>query len=113
MSRRKRNMKIAKFSEGEMVRIKPREHVVQTLDPEDKADGCVFMRQMWDCCGHDFRVRKIVFNFFDEYQYKMYEPRAPLYLLENLICDGITDSFAYRCDRSCYLMWHESWLEKI
>jgi len=96
-----------------MVRIRARKHIVQTLDAGSRLEGCVFTRQMMDYCGHDFQVRKIVFHFFDEYKFKMYVSKSPLYILEDLICNGVTDAFDQRCDRSCYLMWHGRWLEKI
>lgn len=41
----------------------------------------------------------------------MHKTRFPLYILEELICDGYAKSLSFRCDRSCYFMWHEHWLE--
>jgi len=68
------------------------------------------MDQMWAYCGQKFKVLKIVNNFFDEYRVIMHKTRATLYILDGLICDGNIESFDHRCDRSCYLLWHENWL---
>jgi hypothetical protein len=105
--------KNVKFSQGDMIRIKTYEYIVTTLDPGKKLDGCSFMEQMRDFCGHEFQVRRVVYNYFDEYQFKMFAAKAPLYILENLICNGVTNTFTRRCDRSCYFLWHERWLEGV
>jgi len=108
--KRKKQDKTPKFSAGEIVRIRAREEISRGLDPLGRHDGCLMMEQMWNYCGNSFNVLRIVNNFFDEYQFKMYKTRSPLYLLEGSICNGTVDSFEHRCDRSCYLMWHEDWL---
>jgi len=101
-----------KYVEGDIVSILKRDEILATLDSCGKHEGCLMMEQMWQYCGKSFKVIKVVNNFFDEYQYKMYKVRPPLYILEGLICDGIVESFEHRCDRSCYLLWHEEWLDK-
>lgn len=101
-----------KFNIGEIVKVRSKEEIAKSLDWFNKLDGCLFMDQMWEYCGQRFKILKIVRNFFDEYKYKMYRPRVPLYLLESLICKGEVKSFGKQCDRSCYLLWHEDWLEE-
>lgn len=96
--------------EGELVRIRKREEILSTLDATSSADGCLFMTQMWGLSGTTHRVKKIVNNYFDEHTLKMYRCGAPLYLLDGLICDG-EGVFGGRCDRSCFLLWHEQWLD--
>lgn len=100
----------ATYAEGEMVKVSSREEIQETLDPLGRLDGCVFMEEMWKCCGQRFRIMKVVRNYFDERGYKMYRIRPNLYLLENMICDGAVDSLSQRCDHSCYFLWHEKWL---
>lgn len=100
------------FKAGDFVRVRSAEIISQTFDNFSKLDGCLFMNQMWQYCEQKFKVSKVVKNFFDEHRYKMYKTRAPLYILGGIICNGITEAFDYRCDRSCYLLWHEEWLEK-
>jgi len=110
--RRNKNDEKAKFKTGDMVKVKSAESISITLDKNNKLDGCMFMNQMWDYCGQKFRVLKEVKYFFDEYKNKMYKTKFPLYVLDGLICEGISPEFKHRCDRSCYLLWHQNWLEK-
>lgn len=100
------------FSEGDVVRIRPAENISRTLDSSNKHDGCLFMNQMWRYCGQKFKVIKVISNIFDEYKYRMYETKSPLYILNGIICDGEINELKHRCDRSCYFFWHEDWLEK-
>ena len=110
----KRNKKneISKFKPGDMVKVKSAESISKTLDKTSKLDGCLFMNQMWDYCSQEFKVLKEVKYFFDEYRDRMYRTKFPLYILDGLICEGISPSFQHRCDRSCYLLWHQEWLEE-
>jgi len=110
--RRNKKNEISKFKPGDMVKVKSAESISITLDKNNKLDGCLFMNQMWDYCGQEFRILKEVKYFFDEHRYKMYKPKSTLYILDKVICNGITAEFKHRCDRSCYLLWHEKWLTK-
>jgi hypothetical protein len=101
-----------KFSVGEKVRVKSRDGVLKSLDSTNKLDGCLFMEQMWDSCGRTYQILKVVSSFFNERQRRTFRPRAPVYILENLICEGKVKSFPFKCDHSCFLLWHEDWLDK-
>jgi len=109
--KRKKQDKGPKFSAGEIVQIRTREEISRGLDPLSKHEGCLMMEQMWDYCGKSFKVQKVVNTLLDEYLNKMFNTKTPLYLLEGLICDGIVESYEHQCDRSCYFMWHEDWIE--
>jgi hypothetical protein len=104
--------KTTKFQIGDQIKVRSKDEISKTLDTFKRLDGCLMMDQMWGFCGRKSRVQKVVNNFFDEHKYKMYKIRAPLYLLEGLICSGVVEAFERRCDRSCYMLWHEDWLEK-
>jgi len=112
MFRKDKQVKLPKYSIGDNVRVRSKEEILRSLSPLNKLEGCLIMDQMWEFCGQGFKILKVVNNFFDEYQYKMYKVRSPLYILEGLICSGTVNSFEHKCDRSCYLLWHENWLEK-
>jgi len=107
-----KEISLPKLKAGDIVIVRPAESIRRSLDNFNKVDGCLFMNQMWEYCGQEYKALKVVNNFFDEYQDKMYKTRSPLYILDGIICDGIADEFQHRCDRSCYLLWHEEWLEK-
>ena len=100
-----------KFAPGDTVKVRSRQEISKSVDSLGTLDGCLMMNQMWEFCGQGFKILKVVNNFFDEYQYKMYKVRSPLYTLESLICNGVVQSFEHKCDRSCYILWHEDWLE--
>lgn len=101
-----------KFHTGEIVYVRSKEEILKGLDTFNKRDGCLFMNQMWDFCGKEFKILKVVINLFDEYRFKMYKTHSPLYILYNVICNGVLEDFNQSCDRSCFLLWHEDWLVK-
>jgi hypothetical protein len=102
-----------KFAAGDAVKVRSRQEISKSLSPLGTLDGCLMMDQMSEYCGQRLNVMKVVNNVFDESQYKMFEIRLPLYLLEGVICRGTVHSFEHKCDRSCYLLWHEEWLQSI
>ncbi len=108
----KRRRASPKFVEGEMVRVKSRDSVLESTGLTHKLDGCLFMEQMWNYCGKTYQVLKVINSLFNERMKRTVKPRATLYILDNLICEGITDNFSFKCDHSCFLLWHEQWLEK-
>jgi hypothetical protein len=100
------------FKPGDMVRVRSREEVGVLLDSFSKTDGCLFMPRMWRSCDRHFKIVKIVDDIYDEYRAEMCRTRIPLYILEGAICDGDMEELDLRCDRTCYYLWHENWLEK-
>jgi hypothetical protein len=100
------------FSVGEIVRVKRADGILRSIDATNKTDGCFFMDQMWNYCGKTYPILKIVDYFFSEYQKRTFKPRSTLYLLQNVICEGKIDNFIFSCDRNCFLIWHEAWLEE-
>jgi hypothetical protein len=105
-----REIKQHKFQENQKVKVKTKQDIILTLDEENKLDGLLFMDQMFNYCNQEHRICKIVKHI---YMKKMIAPTAPLYILHELRCDGTSESFSQRCDRTCNLVWHESWLEEI
>jgi hypothetical protein len=70
------------------------------------------MEGMWRYCGGETRVVKPVIVVYDEHLGEMRRTREPLYVLEGAICDGMSGEPRFRCDRTCYFLWHEDWLER-
>jgi len=101
------------FSVMDIVKVLPREKISASLDSNNNLDGCLFMDQMWQYCGKEFKVIKIIKNFYDDRERRMRRCRAPIYLLEGLMCDGNVEIFGNKCDRNCCILWHEKWLEKV
>jgi hypothetical protein len=107
-----RSRKRPKYEIGEIVRVKTRDEILKSMDSTNKLDGCFFMDQMWNYCGSTQKVLKFVDSFFNERQKKSFLSRSPLYILENLHCEGKASIFPSRCDHGCLLLWHEKWLDK-
>ena len=110
--RKRKSSSVHQYNVGDVVRIRSKENISETLDYINKLEGCLFMEQMWEYCGDKFPVMKVVNNIFDEHSHKLHKVHSPLYILEGLICEGVVNSFEHRCDHGCYFLWHEGWLEK-
>ena len=110
--KKKEDRKVPKFSVGDVVQVRAKEEIQKSLDADSKIDGCLLMNQMWKYCGQNFRVKKVVGAIFDEYRNKMSKTHSPLYILDGMLCDGQTEVFDHRCDRSCYLLWSEEWIKE-
>lgn len=97
---------------GDIVRVRSKEQILQTLDNNNRLEGCVFMNEMWQYCESQHKVLKRVDCFFDEAKFRMRKTRHTV-LLEGLHCSGKIPGFVHRCDRFCYYFWKESWLEHV
>ena len=95
---------------GDLVRIRSREEIQQTLNNWGQLKGCSFMEEMRHHCGTTQRVFKRVEQFLDERDYLIKKCHG-IVLLEGVICGGTKDFGT--CDRSCYYFWREEWLERI
>lgn len=102
--------KILNLKPGDLVRIKSREEIQNTLNRWNAFKGCAFIEEMWPYCGTTHRVFKRVNQFLDERTYLIRKCKG-IVLLEGVICHGTKDFGP--CDRSCFLFWREEWLEKI
>jgi hypothetical protein len=100
------------FKTGDIVRIKSRDSISKSLDDKDILDGCLFTEQMTSFCGSSYKILKTVNAIFNEHRQRTFKTKSTLYILENVICDGRTADFPHKCDHSCFLLWHEKWLEK-
>ncbi len=98
------------FVNGDRVRVRSREEILTTLDPFGGLKGCTFFHEMFEYCGTEQRIFKVMKNFMDERDYK-YKKTRGIILLENNYCSG--KSAFGNCDRCCFLFWREEWLEKI
>lgn len=100
------------FNEGDVVRIRSKEQIQQTLDKNNKLEGCLFMEDMWQYCGTEHKILKKVNYFYDEANFRMCKARSTV-LLEGIHCSGKFQRYKTSCDRFCLLFWKEAWLEKI
>lgn len=101
-----------RFQAGDPVRVRSKEAIARSLDDLSGKDGCLFMQGMWRYCGTSARIIKPVRFAYDEHLGEMCRTRVPLYVLEKTVCDGPSGELQFRCDRTCYFLWHEDWLER-
>jgi hypothetical protein len=100
----------ASIRAGDMVCVKSKEEIQNTLDRWNRLRGCAFMGEMWPYCGSTHRVFKHIERFLDERDYLMKKCMG-IFILEGVVCEGTKDFGP--CDRSCFFFWREDWLEKL
>ena len=97
---------------GDKIRVRSKEQIMQTLDKENKLEGCYFMEDMWKYCGTEQKVLKRINYFYDERGAEYYKAYNTV-ILEGIFCSGKLANLMPKCDRNCFLFWREEWLEKI
>ncbi len=97
---------------GDVVVVRSKEEILETLDENRSLEGCGFMTEMWQYCNTRQKIFKRVRYFFDERSSKFLKARSTVFL-EGLRCSGKLSKLMPRCDRSCYFFWKEEWLKKI
>jgi hypothetical protein len=100
-----------RFRPGNILRVRAWAEIAARLDGSGKTDGCLFTAAMRQFCDQHIRVVKTVVTVYDEHRAEMCRTRVPLYILEGAICNGDAGEWRQRCDRSCYYLWHEDWLD--
>jgi hypothetical protein len=98
---------------GELVRVKPYEQVLQTLDNENKNRGMGFDGELMPFCGRTFRVRSRVERFVDEKTGKVRTLKTPAVILEDVFCQARYSHHRMFCPRSIFAWWREVWLERV
>lgn len=95
---------------GELVRIKPVEEIVKTLDRNNRNRGMTFDGEMVKNCGRQARVLRRVERIIDEKTGRMRQLNNPCLILEGVVC---TSDFHRLCPRGIYPYWREIWLERV
>lgn len=95
---------------GELVRIKSKHEIEQTLNAEFKNRGLWFDKEMTRFCGGEHKVRARVNRQIDERTGKMMSFTNPCITLEDVTATGEYHEFAPLDER---IYWREIWLERI
>ncbi|MFX0207101.1 MAG: hypothetical protein ACFFDT_14020 [Candidatus Hodarchaeota archaeon] len=102
---------ILNLKKGDVVKVRSREEIEQTLDENNQFERCEFMETMWQYCGGTYKVFKRVEKILDPWTDRL--RRCPnIVTLEGLLCHG-DPKHAPVCDRTCIYYWKEAWLERI
>jgi hypothetical protein len=94
---------------GEIVEVKSKEEILETLDSKGRNRGLEFMPEMLKYCGKKFRVFKRVDRM-------IFDVSGRMRLIPNtVILEGVTcDGSAHRgCQRTCFCLWREIWLRRV
>jgi hypothetical protein len=97
------------------VRVKSFEEIMGTLNDENKFQGLAFTpATMSKYCGGTYTVLRRVGKIFDEKKWKLSKIMNVIYL-DSVYCDGAggAEKEWDGCDRLCFIMWKEGWLERI
>lgn len=96
---------------GDLVRVRSAEYIQRSLT-DGRLRGCAFGQGMFQYCGRELRVARVVERFFDEARFRMLKARR-MVLLEGVHCDGSNLPDTQGCDRMCFYFWRTEWLEKV
>jgi hypothetical protein len=95
---------------GELVRVRSRREIAETLNEKSMNRGLGFDAEMTPFCGKTARVAGHVERIVDERSGRMLTMKQPCVLLEGIYCEGAYNS---GCPRMLPPYWREIWLERI
>jgi hypothetical protein len=98
---------------GELVRIKPYQEILQTLNTRDRNRGLYFDAEEVPYCGGEYRVLKRVTRIIHEKTGKMLEMKTPCIILDSVVCESRYSECRLFCPRGIYSYWREIWLERV
>lgn len=98
---------------GELVRIKPYEEILKTLNSKNRNRGLFFDAEEVPYCGKTYRVLRRVTRIVNEKTGHMLEMKTPCVILDGVICDSRYSECRLFCPRSIYAYWREIWLERV
>lgn len=93
------------FRKGEMVRVRAAEEILPMLDPDGTVDGLLFMPEMLQFAGREFRVQSSAHKTCDgSGEIRSMDKTVHL---EGLRCDGSAHG---GCQAGCLLFFKKEWL---
>ena len=95
---------------GELVRIKSKSEIAETLNKDLLNRGMGFDAEMSRFCGRVATVARRVDHILDEKTGRMIHMKNPCIVLEGIVCEG---AFNASCPRSIPAYWREIWLERV
>jgi hypothetical protein len=95
---------------GEIVEVKTRDEIFETLDARDRNRGLRFDAEMLKYCGRRAKVLRRVNQIIDEQTGKMLRISSDCIILKGVVCTG---DYHRSCPRSIYPYWREIWLKRV
>jgi hypothetical protein len=102
-----------KLRPGEIVKVKPYEEILNTLDDDGLNRGMWFDAEMVPYCGGTYRVLDRVSRIINEKTGKMLRLKNECIILEDVVCNACYAKQRKFCPRSIYPYWREIWLERV
>jgi hypothetical protein len=98
---------------GELVRVRPRDEIMRTLDAKRRNRGLYFDVEMEPYCGKTYRVQSRVQRVIDERTGRMISIASDCLILEGVACGGCRSVRRLFCPRGLYPFWREIWLRRV
>jgi hypothetical protein len=98
---------------GELVRIKPLEEVLATLDVNNRNRGMFWDAEEVPFCGQSYRVLGRVERIVNERTGQMLELKTPGVILDSVVCQARFSQHRMLCPRSIHPYFREIWLERL
>jgi hypothetical protein len=95
---------------GEIVEVKNKEEIYETLDERDRNRGLRYDSEMLKYSGRRGRVLRRVEHIIDEGTGEMLHIKGDCIILDGVICTG---DYHRSCPRSIYPYWREIWLKRV
>jgi hypothetical protein len=95
---------------GELVEVKSKEEIFETLDERDRTRGLRFDGEMLQYCGRRGRVLRRIQKIIDEKTGRMLSIDSDCIVIDGFICTG---DYHRSCPRAVYPYWRESWLKRV
>lgn len=95
---------------GDMVQIKSKEEILETLDRQGKNRGLAFADGMSFYFNGTFRVARRVHRIIHPKTGKMIDMKGNCVVLDGVVCPGEHKRF---CPRMVNLYWRDVWLKKV
>lgn len=97
---------------GDLVRVRSREEILQTVDEQLFNRGMSFHPEMMPYCGKTFRVRQRVRKIIKEGTGQLVQLKNSCLVLDGAECHGCYTR-PLNCPRASAPYWREIWLERV
>jgi len=94
---------------GELVEVRSKKEIEDTLDKGQKNRGLWFDSEMLPYCGGIYRVLRRVDRLIEEKTGKLISMKNPCIVLNGVICKS---DYHRLCPRAIYPFWREAWLKR-
>ena len=98
---------------GELVKVKPYDEILKTINQEGNNRGMSFDAEMVPYCGGTYRVLDRVNRIINEKSGAMQTLKNDCIILDEVVCLACYSEKRRFCPRAIYPYWREIWLERV